>query len=89
MAEQEQSSKQAALEAELRRSIEASMAERVKEEKLKLSKKALELGKQKASPSFCCLNTRNLHWEDASWTTAPLDWRQCCVQTVMQPAFAA
>ena len=49
IAEQEQSSKQAAAEEELRRSIEARMSERVKEEKLKLSKKALELGKQKVS----------------------------------------
>ena len=49
VAEQEQSSKQVAAEEELWRSIEAKMAERVKEEKLKISKKALELGKQKVS----------------------------------------
>ena len=51
MAEEERSSKQAGLEAELRRSIEASMAERIKEDKLKLSKKALELGRQKVQQS--------------------------------------
>ncbi|KAL0037371.1 hypothetical protein WJX79_004342 [Trebouxia sp. C0005] len=45
--EQERASREAAGEADLRRSIEASLAERVKEEKLKLSRKALELGKQK------------------------------------------
>ncbi len=44
---------QAASEAEVRRSAEASMAERVKQEKLNLSRKALELGKQKVSP-VCC-----------------------------------
>lgn len=51
--EQELASKQAASEAELRRSIEASHAERVKEEKLKLSRKALELGKQKVCVCVC------------------------------------
>ncbi|DBA82604.1 hypothetical protein WJX77_003635 [Trebouxia sp. C0004] len=45
--EQERASREAAGEADLRRSIEVSLAERVKEEKLKLSRKALELGKQK------------------------------------------
>ena len=52
VAEQKQSSKQPAAEEELRRSIEARMSERVKEEKLKLSKKALELGKQKVGLPF-------------------------------------
>lgn len=47
--EQERASREAAGEADLRRSIEASLAERVKEEKLKLSRKALELGKQKVT----------------------------------------
>ena len=49
IAEEQKSSKQKAAEEELRRSIEARMNEPVKEEKLKLSKKALELGKQKVS----------------------------------------
>ncbi len=47
--EQERAGREAAAEAELRRSIEASLADRVKEEKLKLSRKALELGKQKVT----------------------------------------
>lgn len=47
--EQERASREAGAEAELRGSIEASLAERVKEEKLKLSRKALELGKQKVT----------------------------------------
>ena len=51
IAAEEQTSKQAAAEEELRRSIEAKMTERVKEEKLKLSRKALELGKQKVALS--------------------------------------
>ena len=46
-AEQERSRREDASEAELRRSIEASLAERVKQEKLNLSRKALEMGKQK------------------------------------------
>lgn len=45
--EQERSEKEGASEAVLRRSIEASLAERVKQEKLNLSRKALEMGKQK------------------------------------------
>ena len=48
--EQERASKEAASEAELRRSIEASLAEKVKQEKLSLSRRALEMGKQKV----CC-----------------------------------
>jgi hypothetical protein len=50
--EQERASREAAGEADLRRSIEASLADRVKEEKLKLSRKALELGKQKVTWLF-------------------------------------
>lgn len=67
MDEQERASTQASLAEELRHSIEAGSAERVKEEKLKLSRKALELGKQKvrcyflASPDSpkhkLCMNT--------------------------------
>jgi len=53
--DQDRASTQAAGEADLRRSIEASLAERVKEEKLKLSRKALELGKQKVT---CFLGTQ-------------------------------
>ena len=45
--EQERAKKEVAKEAELRRSIETSLAERVKQEKLNLSRKALEMGKQK------------------------------------------
>lgn len=45
--EQERAKKEVALEAELRRSIETSLAERVRQEKLNLSRKALEMGKQK------------------------------------------
>ena len=45
--EQERVQRGAGSEAELRRSIEASLAERVKQEKLNLSRKALEMGKQK------------------------------------------
>lgn len=49
VAEQERTNREAGTEAELRRSIEASLIERVKQEKLNLSRKALELGKQKVS----------------------------------------
>lgn len=62
VAEQERSEKQHASEAELRRSIEASLAERVKQEKLNLSRKALEMGKQKV---LCLLPIRivkSLSW---------------------------
>lgn len=50
--EQERAGREAAAEAGLRRSVEASLADRVKEEKLKLSRKALELGKQKVTCFF-------------------------------------
>lgn len=54
-AEQERSRRERASEAELRRSIEASLVERVKQEKLSLSRKALEMGKQKV---LCLLPNR-------------------------------
>ena len=49
VSEERQAAKAADSEAELRRNIEASLAEKVKQEKLTLSRKALELGKQKVT----------------------------------------
>ncbi len=70
--EQERASREAAGEADLRRSIEASLAERVKEEKLKLSRKALELGKQKVTCLLGIQINKRLN------LCSCLIWTSCC-----------
>ena len=70
--EQERASREAVSEADLRRSIEASLADRVKEEKLKLSRKALELGKQKVT---CFLG---IQINERLNLCACLAWAACC-----------